>query len=98
MLFNDKSNLFAGVRGVPTGFALAMVLLLLTPAAWSQQYTSLPVDEAAKGLRLKAIQYAKTRAGNSADLNSYITTYALPKMTDSGPQGLAELSKLRYEL
>jgi hypothetical protein len=85
-------------RVLPAGFAWAISMILLAPIAWSQQYTTLPVDEAAKGLRLKAAQFAKTRAGNSADLNNYITTYALPKMTDSRPQGLSELSKLRYEL
>ncbi len=71
--------------------------LFLGPAS-AQQYVSLEVDEAAKNLRYKAQQFAKSGTGGEEDFKAYINNYAIPKLTDARPQGLAELGKLRYEL
>lgn len=87
-----KSRRLLAFAGLLLGWGL-----FIAPAG-AQQYTSLEIDESAKNLKYKAQQFAKSGAGAEADFKAYINTYAIPKLTDSRPQGLAELGKLRYEV
>lgn len=85
-------------HSIKSCLGLALMWALLASPAVAQQYVSKQVDEAARNVRYRAQQYAKSGSGGDEEYKRYIDNYAIPKLTDARPQGLAELGKLRYEL
>ncbi|MCC7474257.1 MAG: hypothetical protein IT425_02580, partial [Pirellulales bacterium] len=68
---------------------------------FAQEYLELPIDEQARAHRAIAqqcVRDAATYAANKEKFNDYFTKYHFPAMTQTAPNKLGEIGKLREEL
>lgn len=77
----------------PLAGLIAVAIVAAATPAFAQQYQSDPIDGKLANKGVLAQRYAKTRQGDAQEFEDYIEKVFFPEMTQSTPEGLAELEK-----
>jgi hypothetical protein len=80
--------------------AVIMMAALSAPGT-AQEYRTDPIDDKAVSNRItvdRVVKGSETYDAQKANVNAFFTKYYFPAMTRTGPEDLANLGKMRYDL
>lgn len=74
---------------------IAVAIVAVATPTYAQQYQSDPIESKLSAKGAIAQRYAKSRQGDAQEFEDYVEKYFFPAMTQSTPEGLADLEKMQ---
>lgn len=79
----------------PLAGLIAVAIVLVATPTFAQQYQSDPIESKLSLKGVLAQRYAKTGQGDAQEFKDYVEKFFFPTMTQSTPEGLADLQKMQ---